>query len=82
MERSIDIRIVCKWDPEAQVWWAESEDLPGLVTEAGNIPDLIQRVMEVAPELIQDNLLDGKEGDAFLLNLLPVYQQTVHITAH
>lgn len=56
--KDVTINVVCSWDGEARVWTAESPDLPGLVTEASDIPALIQRVMEVAPELVQDNLLD------------------------
>ena len=80
-ERELNIRVICRWDAEPKVWWAESEDLPGLVTEASTIPDLIQRIMDVAPELIEDNLDIGNEGDEIQLNLIPVYQQTVRIPA-
>ncbi len=76
MPREIKINVMCRWDAEAKTWWAESPDLPGLVTEAANLPDLIQRVMEIAPELVKDNLLN-KQHEPFMLSLLPVYQQSV-----
>jgi len=81
IERELNIRIICRWDAEPKVWWAESEDLPGLVTEASTIPELIQRVMDVAPELIEDNLALGSGENEILLNLIPIYQQTVRIPA-
>ena len=43
------------WDDEASVWVATSDDIPGLVTEAPSLDELMQRVQAVAPELIRDN---------------------------
>ena len=43
------------YDPEAGVWWAESEDLPGLVSEAPTLDALVDRVMAVAGELLAAN---------------------------
>lgn len=45
------------WDSEAGVWVAESEDVPGLVTEA----DSLEALQAKLPELIQD-LLDDEDG--------------------
>lgn len=80
--REFNINVICRWDAETKVWWAESTNLPGLVTEAATVPEIIQRVMEIAPELIEDNLQVGKVGDQYLLNVVPVYQQMVSVTAH
>jgi predicted RNase H-like HicB family nuclease len=82
MMKEFKINVACIWDAEAKVWVAHSDDLPGLVTEASNVPELIQRIMDVAPELIEDNLLDDKNEEDFLISLIPTYQQTVRITAH
>ena len=43
------------YDTEAGVWWAESEDLPGLVSEAPTLDALVDRVMAVAGELLEAN---------------------------
>lgn len=43
------------YDPESQVWWAESDDLPGLVSEAPTLDELVDRVMAVAGELLTAN---------------------------
>ncbi len=43
------------YDPETRMWWAESNDLPGLVSEAPTLDELIDRVMAVAGELLTAN---------------------------
>ena len=80
--KTLTIRVILQWDGEAKVWSASSTDLPGLVTEAGSIPDVMQRVMEIAPELIEDNLDFGNSGEELLLSIIPSYQQTMRIPAH
>ena len=40
------------WDPDAQVYVATSEDVPGLATEHENADALIQKVVELVPELL------------------------------
>lgn len=46
------IEVQAQWDPEARVWWAESADLPGLVSEAPSLDALIERVSLVIPDLL------------------------------
>jgi predicted RNase H-like HicB family nuclease len=53
--RLIVVRAV--WDSEAGVWTAESEDVPGLVTEAESVEALEAKL----PGLIQD-LLEDENG--------------------
>ena len=43
------------WDGEAQVWVAESEDVPGLVTEASTIELLTEKLKQMMPELLLVN---------------------------
>lgn len=64
--------VVAQWDEEAKMWVATSDDIPGLVTEASNIDDLIKRVIAVSPELIEDNL----NGDKDMNDLLEVCVQS------
>ena len=64
--------VVAQWDEEAKMWVATSDDIPGLVTEANNIDDLIKRVIAVSPELIEDNL----NGDKDVNDLLEVCVQS------
>ena len=47
------------WDPEAAVWIATSDDVPGLVLESGSIDALIERVRYAVPELIDLNHLQS-----------------------
>jgi predicted RNase H-like HicB family nuclease len=46
------IEAQAQWDPEAGVWWAESADLPGLVSEAPTLDALIERVSVAIPDLL------------------------------
>ncbi|WP_299968091.1 DUF1902 domain-containing protein [uncultured Oscillibacter sp.] len=43
------------WDPEASVWGATSDDIPGLVLESGSFDALLERVRFAAPELLELN---------------------------
>lgn len=43
------------WDNEANVWIAQSDDVPGLVLESGSFDALIERVRFAIPELLQLN---------------------------
>ncbi|MCL2088842.1 MAG: DUF1902 domain-containing protein [Oscillospiraceae bacterium] len=42
-----------QWDSEAYVWVATSSDIPGLATEAGSYDALIERVLNIVPELFE-----------------------------
>jgi|SRR5579864_2950218 len=50
MGRSLTIR--ARWDREASVWIATSEDVPGLVVEADTWPRMIEEVQLVLPDLL------------------------------
>ena len=54
--------VTAQWDDEAGVWVATSDDIVGLVTEAVTLDELFQRVIAVAPELLNDNgvSIDGQ----------------------
>ena len=43
------------WDDDANVWIAQSNDIPGLVLEGGSLDALIERVRFAAPELLELN---------------------------
>jgi uncharacterized protein DUF1902 len=58
------ITIDARWDAEAAVWLATSEDVPGLVIEAGDWPSMIDEVRLALPELLA---LEGEEGGDFSL---------------
>lgn len=43
------------WDPEASVWVATGEDVPGLVAEASSIEELSEKLKILIPELLELN---------------------------
>ena len=43
------------WDGEAEVWVAESDDVPGLVAEAESMEALIEKLKVLIPELLELN---------------------------
>lgn len=53
MQRSYTI--YAKWDDEAQVWFVDQTDIPGLVTEAPTPEQFIEHVKELALDLIEMN---------------------------
>ena len=54
-----------KWDEEAFVWIASSDDVPGLVLEHGSLDALIERVKLAVPELLSLNKQDFKEAEIY-----------------
>ncbi len=60
--------VTAQWDDEVAMWVATSDDIPGLVTEAKSIDELVRRVKAVAPELIEDNLRE-RDGLDDLIDL-------------
>jgi hypothetical protein len=58
MTRSITID--ARWDGEASVWIATSNDVPGLVVEADTWPLMIGEVRLVLPDLLE---LAGEHAD-------------------
>jgi len=50
-----ECRIHAFYDGEAQVWVAESDDIPGLVTEAESWDALVEALHHLVPELLSEN---------------------------
>ena len=48
-----DITIRARWDGEANVWLATSDEVPGLVVEADTWPTMINEAQLVLPELLE-----------------------------
>jgi hypothetical protein len=59
-----DITINARWDGEASVWIATSDDVPGLVVEADTWPAMIEEVRLVLPELLE---LSGQRSNKLSL---------------
>jgi len=49
------LTVRAEWDPEVGVWVAESDDVPGLVTEADTLERLVERLHVLVPELLELN---------------------------
>jgi predicted RNase H-like HicB family nuclease len=50
-----EITVHAFWDDEASVWVAESEQVPGLVTEADTLELLASKLEHLIPELLEMN---------------------------
>jgi len=49
------LEVQATWDEEAKVWVAESDDVPGLVTEAPTVEALLAKLDVLIPELVAEN---------------------------
>ena len=65
VEMTIQVRAF--WDEEAKVWVAESDDVPGLVTEAPSVDELIEKLKGLIPELLAENGLPATGDIPFRL---------------
>ena len=65
-----------KWDDEARVWVATSDDVPGLVTEAQSLDKLVPKLKVMIPELLDAN--GYAEGDDIPFKL----EAELHEIAH
>jgi hypothetical protein len=61
---SRDINVQARWDGEASVWIATSDDVPGLVVEAESWPRMIEEVRLVLPDLMD---LSGQGSESLSL---------------
>jgi len=55
--------VFVKWDNDARVWVAHSDDIPGLATESDTFERLVERVTAVTPELLALNNKAPGQGD-------------------
>ncbi len=60
---ALKITVRAFWDQEAKVWVAESEDVPGLATEAPTMEELIRKLRVMIPELLSLNLREEFSED-------------------
>ncbi len=58
-----EIVVRATWDDEASVWIAESDDVPGLVTEAPTVEDLLAKLEVIIPELFELNGVNPPSDD-------------------
>jgi predicted RNase H-like HicB family nuclease len=47
--------VAAQWDDDAEVWFASSDDVPGLAIEAATTEALIQELETLIPDLLEMN---------------------------
>ncbi len=81
LRQSIMVRAT--WDPEAEVFVATSEDVPGLVAEAATSAELSRKLVVLVPELLELNADSGITSDG--TREIPLYvmlEQVTRILVH
>ena len=68
------------WDPDAGVWVATSEDVPGLATEAETIETLTEKLRTIIPELLEANQV-VPAGSAITFELTSHRQELVKMAS-
>ena len=69
------------WDPEAGVWVATSEDVPGLATEAPSLESLTEKLRIMVPELLEANEVQTHGGLGTISFELTSHRQELVILA-
>ena len=70
------------WDPEADVWVATSDDVPGLATEAPTIEALTEKLRNLIPELLEANqLLSSNPPQAISFELTSHRHESVSLAS-
>ena len=65
------ITVNAESDPEAKVWVATSDDVPGLITEAETVEALAEKLSAMIPELLEANgILVGDSVREVPINLI------------
>lgn len=74
------ITVNAEWDPEAKVWVATSDDVPGLITEANTVEALAEKLSVVIPELLEANraLVDSSVRE-LPINLIAHREQLISL---
>lgn len=80
MHTTDPITVKAVWDDEAKVWVAESQDVPGLITEAASSEALLEKLKVLIPELLEAN--DCLPKDETFLDVLIQYQREDRATLH
>ena len=74
------ITVNAEWDPEAKVWVATSDDVPGLITEAETVEALAEKLSVMVPELLEANgTLVGKVVREVPINLIAHREQFISL---
>lgn len=71
------LTVFATWDPDAGVWVAESEDIPGLITEAASVDALRAKLDDIIPVLLEEN--DGVDLPEVPISIMWKTTQTVRL---
>jgi len=78
--RTKQITVNAEWDPEAKVWVATSDDVPGLITEADTVEALAEKLSVMIPELLEANgTLVGEAIREVPINLIAHREQLISL---
>ena len=70
------------WDREVQVWVAQSNDVPGLATEADSIESLTNKLRQIIPELLQlNNVVPAEYVGDISFELITHRQESIEIAS-
>ena len=69
----MEITVFAHWDPDAKVWVATSEDVPGLATEAPTTETLFAKIEVMIPELL--GLNNGADNDDPIVPVTLKYEE-------
>jgi predicted RNase H-like HicB family nuclease len=71
-------RVEAFWDGDAEVWIAESEEIPGLATEAETIEALSAKLHRMIPELLELNqMISSDRRPAIAFELISHRQELI-----
>jgi predicted RNase H-like HicB family nuclease len=73
------ITVKAEWDPEAKVWVATSDDVPGLVTEAETVEALTEKLSVIVPELLEANGILAGNASEVPINLIAHREQLISL---
>jgi predicted RNase H-like HicB family nuclease len=70
----------CEWDPDARIWVATSDDVPGLATGADTLDELVEKLKVMIPELLEANglLQPDQQGDIPFAIIAERYETAPH----
>jgi hypothetical protein len=75
------IDVTATWDPEARVWIAESDQLPGLILEAEQQEQLVEKVFEAVPDLLAGTDVARSARSGVLVRVISQVSRLVHVAA-
>ncbi len=53
--KAVELKVHLAQDSETRLWYVAASDVPGLRLEAESVHDLIRKVEDIAPELVELN---------------------------